>query len=238
MALASGKVPRVVLAWAVLWLASATALGLIPEFTLWARVWLWKAFARARFSAPEFVGIASIHTCWLNTDARAGLSVGDVASWAVLWGASAAALLVVEVEASSALLSVATAVATGWVPVLVLTANLWNQLALAGFVTEVVISSSIGQSWEPRGPRLTVLEYWLDAFALARIAVPDRDLELLSAVVTFTFKVGYARKRLWIASASALDGVPVVLSSTILVVVAHARAGVDIPEVVFGARLG
>jgi len=34
LALASGKVPRVVLAWAVLWLASACALGLIPEFAL------------------------------------------------------------------------------------------------------------------------------------------------------------------------------------------------------------
>jgi hypothetical protein len=61
LALASGEVPRVVLAWAFLWLASACALGLIPELTFIARVWIWKAFARARFSAPELVAFA--RTC-------------------------------------------------------------------------------------------------------------------------------------------------------------------------------
>lgn len=109
---------------------------------------------------------------------------------------------------------------------------------MAGFVTEVVKSSSIGLCWEDSGPLLAVLEAWLDAFAFARIAVPDMEFSLLSTVQTFSLIEGGARSWVGIASASALNGVPVETSTAVLVVVAHARAGGDIPEVVFGASLG
>jgi hypothetical protein len=198
---------------------------------------LWKAFARARFGAPVLVIIAGALELWLNADARAGFSVGDVASWAVLWGASAAALLVVEVVASSALLSVATAVTSGWVPVLVLSAELWNQFASAGIVTEVVIGSSVGQEWEASGPVLAVLEGWLDAFACATIAVPDLVVGSSCTIDRLLNKVGVARSGVWVASASALNGVPMEACSAVLEVIAHARAGLNVPEVVIGTRL-
>lgn len=141
LALASGKVPRVVLAIAILWFASASAFRLVPEFSLTATIWVWEAFARARFGAPV-LSCTAFTADWLNADARAGLSVGDVVGWAFLWGASAAAFLVVEEVASSALLSIASAITTRWVPVLVLRAEQWHSLATARVVTEVVIASS------------------------------------------------------------------------------------------------
>jgi len=52
LALASGKVPRVVFTDAFIWFASTSALGLVPEESGAAAIWVWDAFARARFGAP------------------------------------------------------------------------------------------------------------------------------------------------------------------------------------------
>ena len=93
-----------------------------------------------------------------------------------MWGTSAAALFVVEVEADATLLSVALADTCIWVPVEVLFAEYWTQFALARCVREVNISSI-----SERGrPGSTVTNGWLNTLALAIVTVPNFKLGLFT----------------------------------------------------------